>query len=119
MRIFKFKKPKFLLGLPIALFSLEAYLGLLSGYFLSKYLSAKEAGQKNRWWKSLVFRIGNWQIHLHHWLYGVSIILVSTAFFNFSLPFPQFSYAFLGGAIFQGIYCYQDWYKILIRKKES
>lgn len=116
--VMKIPKPKILLSLPLALLSLEIYLGVLSGYFLSKYLSAKEAGQKNRWWKSIVFRIGNWQIHLHHWIYGLGI-LVSAAFFNLSFPFPQFSYAFLGGAIFQGIYCYGDWYKILIRKRET
>jgi len=112
----KISKPKILLSLPLALLSLEIYFGALSGYFLSKYLSAKETGQKNRWWKSIVFRIGNWQIHLHHWLYGLVILALAT-FLNITFPFPRFSYAFLGGAIFQGIYCYRDWYKILFKKK--
>jgi len=108
MRIFKFKKPKFLLGLPIALFSLEIYLGTLLGYFSFKFFTGKVP--------SLVFNIGNYRLHFHHWLYSL-VILIPALYYNF-LPFPQFSYGFLGGAIFQGIYCYQDWHKVLTRKKE-
>jgi len=108
MRIFKFKKPKFLLGLPIALFSLEIYLGTLLGYFSFKFFTGKVP--------SLAFNVGNYRLHFHHWLYSL-VILIPALYYNF-LPFPQFSYGFLGGAIFQGIYCYQDWHKVLIRKKE-
>jgi len=115
MRIFKFKKPKFLLGLPVALFSVEIYLGALAGYFLSKYLSAREVGEKNRWWKSVVFGVGNYRLHLHHWLYSLAILILGL-YYNF-LPFPQLSYGFLGGVVFQGIISYPDWYRILIRRK--
>jgi len=108
MRIFRFKKPKFLLGLPIALFSLQTYLGTLLGYFAFKFFSGK--------FPSLAFNIGNYRLHLHHWLCSL-VILVLDLNYNF-LPFSQFSFGFLVGAAFQGIYCYQDWHKILMRKKE-
>ena len=114
MKIFK---SKILLSFPLALLSFEIYFGLLSGYFLSKYLSAKEAGKKNRWWKSIVFRIGNYKLHFHHWLYSLAILILAL-YYNF-LPFPYLSYGFLGGAIFQGIYCYRDWYKVLTKKKNN
>ncbi len=112
----KIPKSKILLSLPLALFSLEIYLGALSGYFLSKHLSAKGIGQKNRWWKSIVFGIGNYRMHLHHWLYSLAI-LIPGLYYNF-LPFPQLSLGFLGGAIFHGIYCYRDWYRIIIKQKK-
>jgi len=112
----KFFKSKFLLSLPLVLLSWEIYIGVLLGYFFSKYLSAREAGQKNRWWKSLVIRIGNYQLHFHHWLYSLAI-LISGLYYNF-LPFPQLSYGVLGGMIFHGIYSYRDWYKIITRQKE-
>jgi len=112
----KIPKSKILLTLPLALFSLEIYLGALSGYFLSKYLSAKEVSQKNRWWKSVVFGIGNYRLHLHHWLYGLAV-LIPGLYYNF-LPFPQLSCGFLGGAIFHGIYCYRDWYRIITKQKK-
>jgi len=112
----KILKSKFFLSLPIALFSLEIYIGVLLGYFFSKYLSAKEVGQKNRWWKSLVFSIGSYRLHLHHWLYSLAI-LISGLSYNF-LPFPQLSLGVLGGMVFHGIYSYRDWYKIVTRHKE-
>ena len=112
----KIPKSKILLTFPLILLSLEIYLGALSGYFLSKYLSAKTAGQKNRWWKSIVFEIGNYRMHLHHWLYSLAI-LIPGLYYNF-LPFPQLSLGFLAGAAFQGIHCYRDWHKVIIKREK-
>ncbi|HUW72217.1 MAG TPA: hypothetical protein VMV66_03485 [Candidatus Humimicrobiaceae bacterium] len=115
----KILKSKILLSLPLVLLSWEIYIGVLFGFFLSKYLSAKEAGQKNRWWKSLVFTIGSYNLHLHHWLYSLTVliaILISGLYHNF-IPLPQLSFGFLGGAIFHGIYSYRDWYRVVVRHK--
>lgn len=107
---------KVLFAIPIALISLEIYFGLLLGYLASKFLAAKETGEKNRWdIKSLAFSVGNWRVHFHHWFYSLGI-LVSIITFNFSPPFPQFSAGILSGAIIQGIISYSDWYKILKRQ---
>ena len=115
----KILKSKFLLSLPLALLSWEIYIGVLSGFLLSKYLSAKEAGQENRWWKSIVFEIGNYRMHIHHWLYSLTVLIaifVSGLYHNF-IPFPQLSFGFLGGAIFHGIYSYRDWHKVIVKEK--
>ena len=109
-------KPKVLLSLPLALLSLEVFLGALSGYFLANYLSAKEAGQKNRWWRSFAFEVGNYRLHFHHWLYGLAVLI--PGLYYSLLPFPQLSLGFLGGAIFQGIYRYRDWYKVITKQKK-
>ena len=107
MRISKFKKPKIIFSILIAFFSLELYLGATLGYFTFKFFSKRVP--------SLIFDFGNYRLHLHHWLCGLAI-LIFALFFDF-LPFPHFSLGFLGGAIFQGVYCYNDWYRIVIKKE--
>ena len=102
----KISKPKFLLGIPIALMSLELFFGVFLGYLLPKLFGRKVP--------SVLFNIGGWKLHFHHWFIGFGI-LISSIYYNF-LPFPQFSYGFLGGLIFQGITCYPDWHKIIMRR---
>ena len=106
--------PKPLLGVPLALISMEIYFGVIFGYFLGKFLAGQETGQSGRL-KSLIFHIGSYRVHLHHWFLG-AVLLLSVILFNLALPFPRFSYGFLGGCVIQGIHCYSDWAKILIRK---
>jgi len=103
----KLVKSKFFLGLPVALFSLEIYSGALLGYFMAKFLSGRL--------KSPIFHLGHYKLHLHHWLYGLGF-LISAIWYQF-LPFPQFSFGFLGGVVFQGITSYSDWHRILVRRK--
>ncbi len=111
----KLVKPKILLGIPLAFYSLETFFGALAGYFLTKFLAGKEAGKPGKI-KSIVFEIKNWKIHLHHWL--IIFGFLNLALYYQFLPFPQFSFGFLGGAVFQGI-TYPDWYKIITRKKNN
>ncbi|MDO8663352.1 MAG: hypothetical protein Q7K28_00725 [Candidatus Wildermuthbacteria bacterium] len=108
-------KKKILLGIPIALMSFEIYLGIIFGYLTAKFFSGKKTGQSGKL-KSLVFDFGDYKIHLHHWLCGLGV-LISVVVLNFSPPFPQISFGFLTGFIFQGIISYSDWHKIL--KRES
>lgn len=108
------KSPKFFLGITLAVLSLEIYLGVICGYLAAKFLSGKEAGIQGRI-KSLIIDAGKWKIHFHHWLYGLCILI---SIFLMPLPVPKFSFGILGGLIFQGIVCYPDWHKIIIRKKQ-
>jgi hypothetical protein len=112
----KILKPKFILGIPFAIISLEIFFGIIFGYFIGKFFSGEKTGQRGKL-KSAIFNIGNWKIHFHHWLF-CSLILISGLLYKF-IPFPQFSVGFLGGLIFQGISCYPDWYKIITKKKEN
>ncbi len=100
--------------IPVALISLEIYFGIILGYILSKIFCGKNTGQVGII-KSIVFNIGKWRFHLHHWLIGFSI-LISVLLLKFSLPLAPFSFGFLGGLVFQGIFDYSDWHKILIKK---
>jgi len=101
---------KFILGIPLAFVSVETWLGAMSGYFAAKFFSGEKTGCQGRI-GSFILKIGDWKIHLHHWLFGLGI-LISAIFYRF-LPFPPFSFGFLGGLVFQGIACYSDWHKFL------
>lgn len=115
-KIMKIPKQKIILGLPIAFVSIEAYIGAIIGYFLTNFVAGKEPGQMGKI-RSLVFNVGNRKLHLHHWILCLGF-LISAVYFDFNfLLFPQFSLGFLGGAIFQGISNYPDWYKIVTKNK--
>ncbi len=109
----KIIKPKFFIPLSVALVSFEVYLGMVLGYFLGKFFSGPETGQPGKV-KSLIFHIKGRRIHLHHWLICFGILIFAALSSRLSLSF--FSFGFLGGLMFHGIYCYSDWYKILTKK---
>lgn len=104
----KLKKLKLAIPSLLAAFSFQLYLGAILGYYLPKFFSKKV--------RSLIFEFKNWRLHLHHWLLGLGI-LICGILYDF-LPFLPFSIGFLSGVIFQGIYCYSDWHKILVKKSQ-
>lgn len=116
LRRFKVNK-KFLLSMPVALISLQIYLGIIFGYFLGKFLSGEKTGQSGVI-RSIVLNFGNYRLHLHHWILSLGV-LIFNFLTSFSFPFPQFSLSLLGGFAIQGIICYSDWYKILIRIRNN
>ena len=100
------EKKKILYAFPIALFSFEVYFGMILGYVLSYYWTQKV--------NSIVLNIGKYKFHLHHWLWALWILPIIIIYqFN---PVPvQLASGFLGGLIIQGIFCYPDWHKILVK----
>lgn len=103
----KIKEAKILMGIPVAIFSIEAYLSMITGYFLGNLGSPRM--------RSLVFTMGGYRFHLHHWIIG-SVCLVLIFVYNFSLLPTNITLGLLGGWIFQGL-CYDDWHQIITRKK--
>lgn len=114
MKRINLKKSKVILGLPFALVSLEIYFGTVFGYFITKFLSGKQTGCPGIV-RSVAFNIGDYRLHLHHWLLGLMVLIF--AVWHQFLPFSHFSYGFLGGLIFQGIFCYSDWCQVLVRRR--
>ncbi len=96
------------------------YLFLLSwllGFLVGKYMAGKSAGERGKI-ISLVIPFRRWKIHLHHWLYALGLIgLSSTTGMHFLTPTVTFG--LLGGLVFQGIYCYNDWHVVLIRRRRT
>lgn len=107
---------KFIFTFPLALISFQIFLGIISGYFFGKIFAGNKTGRQGEI-KSIIFKIGNYKLHLHHWLLSLGV-LIFNFLTDFTLPFSQFSLSFLGGLAIQGVVCYPDWHKILVKIKK-
>ena len=103
------------LTIALALISLQLGLGIIFGYFTARFLAGKKAGQQGII-KSLTFQFGDYKLHLHHWLLSFGVL--AFAFF-FNLFHFHFFYGFIGGWVFQGVFSYKDWKKILIKRNQG
>jgi len=92
-------------------------LSLLLAFLVSKYVAGESVGKQGKI-ASIVIPFRKWRIHLHHWLYSLWLIGLSAAtgihFLN-----PNITYGLLGGLAFQGVYCYSDWYIVLIGRSKA
>jgi hypothetical protein len=104
---------KFFLSLPVAFISLEIYFGIILGYFFGKFVGGKYDGYQRI--KSIFIDIGNYKLHLHHWIISLFIGIVA-GFYNLFPFFPQFCVGILSGLIIQEICLDENWRKVLIRK---
>jgi hypothetical protein len=91
------------------------FVGWLLGFGLTKYMAGKTSGKQGRI-RSIVIPFGRRGVHLHHWLISAGIIILSLIM-DIQFLASAISYGVLGGLVFQGIYCYSDWYKILITRR--
>ena len=94
------------------------YLSFISwagGFLIAKYLGGKTDGERGRL-RSFFIPLGKRKIHLHHWLIS-SWIMVFALLKGVFLVSPEVFLGFLGGLVFQGIYYYTDWYKILVPRR--
>lgn len=103
------------LTIALALISLQLALGIILGYFTIRFLAGKQAGQQGII-KSFTFQIGDYKLHLHHWMYSL-IVLIFVLFFDFY--YSQLVYGFLGGWVIQGIFSYKDWKRILSKRSKD
>jgi hypothetical protein len=105
----------------ITLFSLFSTTIILGGYLsfafwslgfiIAKFLGARTDGRQGIV-KSIIIPFGKYELHLHHWFFGLGIGVLGVVRDVYVLS-PEIFYGFLGGLVFQGIYCYNDWYKIV------
>ncbi|HHE41053.1 MAG TPA: hypothetical protein ENL12_00185 [Dehalococcoidia bacterium] len=90
------------------------YLGCALGFAASKYFGGRKAGVQGRI-KSIVIPLKSYELHLHHWLLS-AVAVTTSAIQGFSLLAPGLFYGILGGLVLQGIYCYEDWHRIVRRR---
>jgi len=96
------------------------YLGILCykscilAFVITKYLSGRKDGKQGVV-RSIIIPWRNYQLHVHHWVIALIIVGVF-AVEGFYILAPEISYGILSAIIFQGIYCYEDWYRIIRRK---
>ncbi|MBI4295679.1 MAG: hypothetical protein HY667_01035 [Chloroflexi bacterium] len=87
------------------------YVSWLVGFVTAKFGGGKQEGRSGRI-KSIVLSWRRYQVHLHHWILG-SLASAVCALKGFYIMSPELFYGFLGGLVFQGIYCYSDWHRIV------
>ena len=89
-------------------------IGCALGYVAGRLTGGKNAGVRGRV-KSIILPISKYQLHLHHWFLAVVtlIICIVTGFYVIT---PQLFYGGMCGLAIQGIFCYDDWFR-LIKKK--
>ena len=90
------------------------YLSWAAGFVISKYCGGKKDGRQGRV-RSIIIPWRAWELHLHHW-FVCSVLAVVSVAKGFSVITPELFYGFLGGLVFQGIFCYGDWHRIIKRK---
>ena len=93
------------------------FLSLLLGFLASKYVAGKSVGERGKV-KAIVIPLRRWTVHLHHWLYSLCLIGFSSITGIHFLT-PVITYGLLGGLVFQGIYCYNDWHIVLVSKHQT
>jgi hypothetical protein len=96
------------------LLGMLCYKSWFAAFAVTKYLSGRTDGKQGII-RSIIIPWRNYQLHLHHWFLA---LIVGGVFMvkGFYILAPEVFYGFLSAIIFQGIYCYGDWYRIIKRK---
>ena len=95
-------------------FGVLCYKSWIITFVITKCLSGRTAGKQGIV-RSIIIPWRNYQLHLHHWFLALVISGVF-AVKSFYILAPEISYGILSAIIFQGIYYYGDWYRIIKRK---
>jgi hypothetical protein len=90
------------------------YKTWFAAFIATRYLSGRTDGKQGIV-RSIIIPWRNYQLHLHHWFLALIVggVFVVKGFYIMS---PEVFYGFFSAIIFQGIYCYEDWYRIIKRK---
>lgn len=112
----KFKK--FVFPLATLLFSLwfsvvfafGIFIGCLSTHFSHKKIT--NGGKVN----SIILNFGKWKFHFHHWLMGI-VALFSCWLAGVLDIVPRIILGIVGGIVFHGLYLYDNWHKIIMKKE--
>jgi len=88
-----------------------SYISGLVGFIAAKWGAGKQEGKSGKV-NSVVLSWRKYRLHLHHWILA-SGISVACALQGIYLLTPELFHGFLGGLVFQGIYSYSDWYRVV------
>ena len=90
------------------------YKSWIITFVITKCLSGRTDDKKGIV-RSIIIPWRSYQLHLHHWFLALVIggVFVAKSFYILA---PEISYGILSAIIFQGIYSYEDWYRIIKRK---
>lgn len=92
-------------------------LSLLLGFLASRYVAGNSAGKRGRI-GSVIIPFRGWRIHLHHWLYSLWLMAITSLTGVYFLS-PAVTYGLLGGMVFQGVYSYSDWHVVVVGRRRA
>ena len=105
----------------ISLIAVSIFLGIFCyktwfvAFVATKYLSGRTDGKQGIV-RSIIIPWRTYELHLHHWF--LALIMGGVfAVKGFCVLTPEVFYGALSAIVFQGIYCYEDWYRIIKRKR--
>jgi hypothetical protein len=90
------------------------YISWAIGFAITKYCSGRKNGTPGKI-RSIIIPWRGYEFHLHHWLLA-SLAGAISAVSGFFLISPALFFGFLSGLVFQGLYCYTDWHRIVASK---
>ncbi len=97
-----------------ACFSYISIICIVSGFVIGKLGGGKSDGIEGRI-NSIVIPVGQFRLHLHHWLIGVMMMCVGVAKSIFVYIPEEVFYGMLSGFVWQGVYCYRDWHRVFYK----
>lgn len=99
--------------IPSLYYSISFAWGIAIGYIVCRIFC--KLFVQNGKIDSIFIDWGNWKLHLHHWIMGAAILII--VWFVDSFYLPTFFAGFICGIIFQDIYDYNDWHKVIVKNK--
>ena len=96
---------------------ITVFFGII-GFLIAKYSGGSKEGIQGRV-RSIIIPLGKFKLHLHHWIICGLLMLTGLAKSIFIYVPPELFYGFLGGLAWQGVYSYDDWYKVIYRKRSD
>ena len=94
------------------------FTGSSVGYFLANIFAGAGTGQQGII-NSLIFTFGDWQLHLHHWLFSLFFLAILFLFVKRKYQWPTIVFTFVAGFFIglavQGVTRYDDWYQVLYK----
>jgi hypothetical protein len=96
----------------LGVFSYQTWFAV---FVATKLLSGRTDGKQGIA-RSIIIPWRSYRLHLHHWFLAL-IIGGVLALKGLCFPTPEVFYGALSAVVFQGIYCYEDWYRIIRRRK--
>ena len=89
-------------------------LGLVIGYICTNFICKKyNIGTNRKRW--LLLNIGEWEVHIHHWVYAALIIL-TIYWFGYMPNIPNIFLGLLLGLIVHDLHTDKIWYKVVYKK---
>ncbi|GEM_PF-854508 len=93
------------------------YKAWLIAFVATKFLSGRTEGRQGIV-RSIIIPWRSYRLHLHHWLLALMVGGVF-AFRGIYIVTPEVFLGVFSAAIFQGIYCYGDWHRIIMKKGQA